>query len=224
MNKELEKDIFQWDIGTWSRVIPVWEKVIFKKGYKTGLEIGANQGGGSLFLALNEINVICSDIVDPQLKAENLHSKYNVCGRIEYKIIDGKSIPFSDNSFDIVIFKSVIGYLNNYEERLKMILEINRVLKPGGVLIFAENLKGSYIHQIARRLFIPWGSNWTYLSLSELHVLFSEYSYFQIQTTGFFAAFARNNKYMYRLFSYFDSIFKFIPSKMKYVAFGYSIK
>lgn len=224
MNKELKKDIFQWDVATWARALPLWEKIISNKGYELGLEIGANQGGGSLFLALKGIKVICSDIVDPKLKAENVHSKYGVGNRIDYEIIDGKSIPYSDNFFDVVVFKSVIGYLNNNEDRLKMIMEINRVLKPGGVLIFAENLKGSFIHQLGRRLFIPWGANWTYLSLTEIRRLFDGYSAVNIQTTGFFTAFARNNKYLYKMFLHFDRIFGLIPAKFKYVAIGYSIK
>jgi len=54
---------------------------------------------------------------------------------IEIKHVDSEEIPFDDNTFDVVISNGVI---NLSPEKLKLFEEINRVLKPGGKLQFAD--------------------------------------------------------------------------------------
>lgn len=54
---------------------------------------------------------------------------------IEIKHVDSEEIPFDDNTFDVVISNGVI---NLSPQKLKLFEEINRVLKPGGKLQFAD--------------------------------------------------------------------------------------
>lgn len=54
------------------------------------------------------------------------------------KLYDGNTIPFEDNYFDHVILHHVIGHVKDPN---RILLEINRVLKPGGTLsIITPNL------------------------------------------------------------------------------------
>ena len=60
---------------------------------------------------------------------------------ITYKCVDiTKKLPFSDSLFDVVVSSNVIYTLKNGES---IISELNRVLKPGGLLIISDPKKGS---------------------------------------------------------------------------------
>lgn len=50
-----------------------------------------------------------------------------------------KEIMFSDNTFDLIISSWVLGTITDLDERGKCLLELKRVLKPGGELILIEN-------------------------------------------------------------------------------------
>jgi len=217
------KDIFQWDISTWSQAYPIWGKALNGKQTR-GLELGANNGGGTLFLALYNINTICSDIHNPKEKAFGLHKKYLVQDIIQYKEIDGMNIPYPNNNFDVVIFKSVLGFLKTFNNQKKMIAEIFRILKPGGFLLFAENAKGSLLHQWARRRFIAWGNSWRYVSLQEMNLLLKPFTQKEIKSTGFFAVFVSKPKWLKALFASLDSCLPCISKNWRYVVFGYAVK
>ena len=62
----------------------------------------------------------------------------------------GHQLPFADNAFDHVICSEVLEHIPNYASFLS---EIQRVLKPGGLLLFAESTR-AFIHSwIIRLLF-----------------------------------------------------------------------
>jgi ubiquinone/menaquinone biosynthesis C-methylase UbiE len=48
---------------------------------------------------------------------------------------DARSLPFADNSFDVVFSIAVIHHLPARENREQFVSEITRVLKPGGVCV-----------------------------------------------------------------------------------------
>jgi len=52
-------------------------------------------------------------------------------GYIQVKIADASAIPFQDATFDFVFTSEVLEHIENY---LLMLQEINRVLKPNGIL------------------------------------------------------------------------------------------
>jgi hypothetical protein len=52
MNNLLLKDIIQWDVLSWKKAIDYWEKNINWDEVTNVLEIGARDGGLSLWLAL----------------------------------------------------------------------------------------------------------------------------------------------------------------------------
>ena len=232
MDKNVIKDIIGWDIINWSKSFGFWEKHvdIKNKNYKC-LEIGARQGGLSLWLALNNNHVLCSDIsyADQQHELDktiSLHKKYNCEDRITYEAIDASNIPY-ENTFDIVVFKSVLGGVSiESDERLeqKTIDQIYKCLKPGGKVLSIENLEGSFLHMYARKKFIRWGSKWNYLKLHEMKRLFSSFKSLNYTTVGFFGAFGRTESQR-QLFAKGDTIIEgLIPKNKRYVMIGIAEK
>jgi ubiquinone/menaquinone biosynthesis C-methylase UbiE len=57
-----------------------------------------------------------------------------VADRIEIKNSDARKLPFEDNTFDVVVSNKVFHNITNRDERKRAIIEIARVLKPGGWL------------------------------------------------------------------------------------------
>lgn len=73
---------------------------------------------------------------------------------ITYQDIDATQIPY-ENEFDIIVFKSIIGGIgrnDNKEIQQLVFNQIYKALKPGGQLLFAENLSASPLH----RFFSKW--------------------------------------------------------------------
>jgi ubiquinone/menaquinone biosynthesis C-methylase UbiE len=56
---------------------------------------------------------------------------------------DGKSLPFSANSFDACVISGVLCYLNDADSLFQILKEVSRVLKPGGRLVAVEQTRHS---------------------------------------------------------------------------------
>ena len=224
------EDILEWDVFIWRKGLKFWMKKMTSnnKGKILGIEIGSRNGGLSLFFTKKyQANMICSDINKPSLLAEKLHQKYQVHNQIEYRSIDAKKIDYAECTFDIVVFKSVLGSLAGGDlfEQQKALKEMYRVLKPGGLLFFAENLKASPIHNFARNRFVPWGKSWRYISYLELKQALNIFSKVELKSAGFLSAFVPEIRFMKKIAEIIDScIGLFIPSQWKYVGYGYAVK
>lgn len=229
-NKPTAADYLQWDIFVWSKALTFWTELLEKKNIKTGLalEIGSKDGGLSLYLA-NEFkfNVICSDINGPSEKAKELHKKFSSDTRIEYKNSNALDLNFEDSSFDLVIFKSVLGSIGkneNFSNQKKAIDEIHRVLKPNGILLFAENAKASFLHTIFRKIFRKWASYWRYITVEEMNKMLCKFNTHELRTTGFISAFV-SSKFLKKIVLPFDSFLEKITTKNShYIIYGYAIK
>ena len=219
--KELQ-DIIQWDVKTWSKALEYWEKYAeLKPGMKV-LAIGEREGGLSLWLAQKGLKVSCTDYNDFPDTTTNMHKAYGVSDQIEYHHkVDATNLSrYSDEQFDIVVFKSVIGVLSEKDRQKTAIEEMRRVLKTGGKLIFAENLKGTKLHVWLRKKFIKWNSYWRYLILKKDMDLFDGYSKKQFKTTGFIAAFGRSEAQR-KFLGYLDNLITWmLPSSWRYVLIG----
>jgi len=227
MNKEIIKDIITWDAINWTRSFNYLnEKIDIKDKNYNCLEIGARQGGLSLWLAFNGNNVVCSDLSyydqEQELhKAKALHKKHNCSKKIKYEAINAMEIPY-ENHFDIVVFKSVLGGIGIYAKKKinteqKVVDQIFKCLKPGGMVIFIENLEASFLHMYLRKTFVKWGTSWNYLKLKEVLPLFNSFKSFNYNTFGFFGAFGRTEEQR-QLFGKIDSVFeKFVPKSKRYI-------
>jgi ubiquinone/menaquinone biosynthesis C-methylase UbiE len=225
-NKDLIKDVIQWDIKTWSQTLIFWEENFKIQPKMKALTLGEREGGLSLWFALKSVNVTCSDLNTFSEKTYNLHKKYNVESNISYQegldILDLSKYP--SNHFDIISFKSVLGALSKKEHQQKALNEMNRILKPGGAILFAENLEGSNIHKVFRRKFTRWNSYWRYLDFKTDQDLFPIHHSLDLKTFGFLATFGRNENQR-RLLFHLDSIIKPItPKSWRYVLGGVLIK
>jgi 2-polyprenyl-3-methyl-5-hydroxy-6-metoxy-1,4-benzoquinol methylase len=144
-----------------------WDRNIDWNNIGNCLELGARKGGLSLWLALKGENIICSDLSNTFEKASVLHKKYNIIKYITYQDINVLDIPY-ENYFDIIIFKSIIGSVGNFNSQQKAFCEIHKALKSGGKLLFADNLAASSLHQFLRKKFVEWGNSCRYVTLCEM--------------------------------------------------------
>ncbi len=217
MDQGLIEDIIQWDIYNWSKALPFWESSIDIKRHKKVLALGEREGGLSLWLSLKGLYVTCTDYKSFESTPLKLHVKHKVTHQINYAQADATKLDFEANSFDIVIFKSMVGALGTPNKQQLAFDEAYRVLKPGGILIYAENLKATKVHQWARNRFTSWGERWYYPSIKELIGYSKNFESFQYKTIGFLSPFGRSEKQRKAL-SKFDHFFApIIPKSWKYI-------
>lgn len=218
MSRERTKDIVQWDIHNWSKALPFWEKALPKTKMKC-LELGGRTGGLSLWLALKGHEVICSDLKLPKETAETLHKKYEVDSLISYETIDASDIEY-ENQFDLIVFKSMLGAVAMKGQDHKKQLAINQMekaLKPGGTLLFSENLEASSFHQWSRAKFNSWGSNWNYLTYKEVPELLSNFESVKMRTDGFLATFGRTEAQRNAIGKFDSLIAPIVPKRSRYI-------
>lgn len=124
-----------------------------------------------------------------------LHSASGVSDRVEYACIDATQIG-QENSFDVVAFKSVLGGIGGaggHSAEEQAIRSMHAALRPGGVLLFAENLSASPVHRFLRRRFVAWGERWRYVTVEEMAAFLASFSSVRVRTFGFAGAFGRTD-------------------------------
>lgn len=220
----------EWDVATWSRAVRYWSAIIAASSLPpvSGLELGARNGGVSCYFASKfGCKMACTD-VESSAAAEVLHKRHGVADLITYGEVDACSIPWEANTFDFVVFKSILGVVGargHRERQVKAMEEIHRVLRPGGQLLFAENLRASKLHEAARRLFVPWGKSWAYVTLEELRELLRGFKSVDLQSTGFSAAFVPKPDFLRTICAAMDeSVLRWVPKRWNYVGYGHAIK
>lgn len=227
MNRQTEKDIIQWDIKSWSKALHHWEKRIDFSQIHTGLELGGREGGLSLWLALHGVATVCSDLSGVKQTAEPLHQRYGVSELIRYEDIDATHIPY-ENHFDVIVFKSIIGGIgrgNNSAAQANVFRQIHKALKPGGKLLFAENLVASPLHRQLRKRFVNWGSTWRYVTLSEMELFLQDFKTVDIHSSGVLGAFGRTEGQRNMLSLPDRLLFNHVcPDSWKYIAYGIATK
>lgn len=227
MNTKGLNDIIQWDVRTWKKALEHWEDHVDWNRISNGLELGAREGGLSMWLSKKGINTVCSDYTDSQKRATPLHTKHNVDSNISYQDIDASSIPYEDH-FDLIIFKSIIGGIGQGDNKAKqkqVFNEIYKALKPGGVLLFAENLTATKAHQKLRARHNKWGENWRYITISELEEFLHPFESFSLKTTGLLGTLGRNEKQKSFLTKIDEISFNHVtPSTWRYMGYGIAHK
>lgn len=227
MNNELLNAVIQWDVKSWSRCLYFWELHLEHKPDLLALESGGRQGDLSLWLALKGVRVVCSDLQNSAEIAEVLHKKYLVSELISYQDIDATNIPY-ENHFDVFVFKSVLGGVgshDNFDNQEKAVAQMFKALKPGGKLLFAENMVASPLHRFFRKRFVNWGGRWRYVTQAEMQVFLKDFSSVEFHTTGFLASFGRTETQ--RKFAAFCDTYFFnfvIPRSSRYIGYGVAVK
>lgn len=215
-------DILQWDVRNWSRAIEYWDRAVDWSRVETCLEVGAGEGGLSLWLAAKGKHVVCSDLHNTQSKAAPHHRKYNLDSLVEYRDVDATNMPYRDH-FDIIAFKSVLGGIGQSGKHVqqRVIDEILKALKPGGKLLLAENLVASRLHRFLRARFVRWGRDWRYVTVAEMRGFLRNYSHVELRTTGVLGTFGRSERQR-RLLGAFDQrvLNPLTPEGWQYIVYG----
>lgn len=215
----------EWDVRNWSVALDFWRANSAKRLSESRvLEIGSNRGGLSLWLADQGARVVCSDFQGVSEIAVELHRANGVAHLIEYKTINALDIPYTEE-FDIVVFKSVIGAIGERELQKKAVGEMNRALKRGGELFFAENAVGSPAHMFFRHKMIRWGNMWRYITIEEMDDFLTPFSQKKLRLNGFAGTFGRT-EWQRNLLALGDRILfeRIVPEKWKYIIAGVAVK
>jgi len=227
MDKQLLRDIVVWDVRNWSQAIELWERAVDWSGVETCLEIGGNQGGLSLWLANMGKRVICSDLKDVRKTAAPLHHVYHLDKLVEYQDIDATNIPY-ENHFDVVAFKSVLGGIGRNDDKAiqqTVVDQIHKALKPGGKLLFAENLVASPLHRFVRKRFVKWGRQWRYITLDEMNEFLRNFSATQMHTTGVLGTFGRSERQRQLCGALDQRLLNYLtPKRWRYIVYGIAEK
>lgn len=99
------------------------------------LDVGSSSGIISHYLLKYVSKIHC---IDTDSHAISLGKKLYQTDRLTFATFNGISIPSKNNSFDIVIFRRVYGSSLHPQ---KLVQEIYRVLKPGGLVFFEGHNK-----------------------------------------------------------------------------------
>jgi ubiquinone/menaquinone biosynthesis C-methylase UbiE len=124
------------DVGR-AQVLGKVEKLLGRRPgpFPRSLEIGAGTGYFTLNLMQEGVveSAVCTDVSPGMLEA--LRGNAERLGLdIETAVCDAAALPFDDAAFDLVLGHAVLHHLPELE---RSFAEFMRVLRPGGVLLFA---------------------------------------------------------------------------------------
>lgn len=223
MDTRLIDDIIVWDIANWSQFLVFCEQFLdHEPGGRQALEVGARGGGLSLYLALKGYEVVCTDLEGPEIWTLALHARHGVMEKVSYRALDMLAPLYPEGSFDLVIFKSVLHALPQARLQARAVQELYRLLRPGGLLLFAENLLASPLHRVLRRLFRPRCllERRRYPTATEIQSWCRDFREFHWETRGFLGALGRQERERCRLAGLDAAIMPFIPRKWRYIMFA----
>ena len=126
---------------------------LFRKKFNKGIVLDSGCGPGFVLTELAKKFTACEfvgiDLSDPLLEvAENNNQKEILTERVKFLKADVQDIPFPDNYFDLVIN---INMLHLVKEPVKMLNEIERVLKPDG-FFFITDLRKSILGLLEKEI------------------------------------------------------------------------
>lgn len=96
------------------------------------LDLGSGSGWGAWLLAAAGYETWMCDFEANSLALGTVYRHPNLRERV---VADGRYPPFADGSFDVVLCKE---FVHHVEDKHALCAEVNRVLKPGGVLAMSD--------------------------------------------------------------------------------------
>lgn len=123
------------------------------------LEIGCGQGAGTeiLLRSCGASRVIAFDYDPEQLwRAKRRHARRGQSNALLF-IGDAARLPFPDQTFDVVVEFAILHHVPEWPLALR---EIARVLKPGGIFLFEEFLRGFTASRISQAFVVHPPEGW----------------------------------------------------------------
>ena len=221
----MRRAFFEWDVVNWSKALEVWRRALpARLDGMTAVELGARGGGLALWLALRGAEVVCGYYGAGPEPARDLHRRYGVADRIDYKRLDATALPY-EAAFDIVVMKSVLGGIGAHDRKDRQYLaveQIHRMLRPGGVFLFAENVKATVVHETIRHL--KRTDTWRYPTVDEMIDTLGIFRQATWQTHGFLGMFGRREWQRDMLGTMDDKLCQLLPVRSRYIMFGVAEK
>jgi len=113
------------------------------------LEIGTGSGGIASYFAHKsdmQFQITAIDGVD----SRTLKDGY------QFQLVDGTQIPFSNETFDVIITNHVIEHVGEYENQIEHLGEIKRLLKKDGVAYLAVPNRWMLKEPHYELIFLSW--------------------------------------------------------------------
>lgn len=172
------------------------------------LEVGCGEGRNLIFIANKGLKVVGIDINDEYLKKAK--------SSVTVAQADARKLPFKDSSFDCVLCSEVLEHLEDPESCVN---ECRRILKEGGIAVFAcptLNIPLKFLIPIYRKLAgIPKHSHEEHLNVFSVkdiaNILKNYFNILEIKYVEFLSVFERRLGIGYSLESGLSSVGAKIP-------------
>ncbi|WNB76954.1 class I SAM-dependent methyltransferase [Methylomonas koyamae] len=113
------------------------------------LDIGCGRGNSFALLETQfQPQRIAGIEIDPALLADAVRAGSQCSCRVDVTLGNAEQLPYPDASFDVLFCHQSFHHIVKHREAMQ---EFYRVLKPGGLLLFAESCK-RFIHSLPIRL------------------------------------------------------------------------
>jgi SAM-dependent methyltransferase len=144
------------------KVRKLFSPEVLAKGFPRALEIGAGTGYFSLNLKQAGVigELVCTDISPGMVSVLNANAaRLGLSEEVSATRADAETLPFADNSFDLVLGHAVLHHLPDLD---RTFAEFHRVLRPGGRILFAgePSRLGDRIAQVPKRAANYLGPAW----------------------------------------------------------------
>jgi ubiquinone/menaquinone biosynthesis C-methylase UbiE len=129
------------EAGVWARyVAKSFVSVVERWGVSSGRVLDVGTGTGMLAIefakGIPTVEVVGLDLSDVALElARDNAQKSRASSRVSFERGDAEDMPFEDDTFDLVISGNTLHLLKN---PVRMLNEIQRVLKPGGRFLVSD--------------------------------------------------------------------------------------
>jgi ubiquinone/menaquinone biosynthesis C-methylase UbiE len=101
------------------------------------LDVGTGAGHTALAMASHVAHVVATDLTPAMLAETARLAKERSLSNVEIRDADAEALPFPDESFDLVTCRLAF---HHFPHPATAVREFARVLRPGGVLGFADNI------------------------------------------------------------------------------------
>lgn len=169
---------------------------------KVVLDVGCGYGRWGILFALLGAEVYGFDISERGIEIAKLSSKISGASeRTHFEVASVKRLPYDDSMFDYAFGNSALHHIIKIKDSGQ---EISRVLKPGGIAVFSENLGHNPIIEIPRSVirkrkgldeydvmlkyedYKRFGKFFSSMRIYEIHLLFMAKRFFGYRTGNTF--------------------------------------